>query len=97
MSNHDLNPGPFCGRKSEDAEAWLKADMNWVVYKRLNVEAAMAAVALLLKEGALQWFDNVQDDIRGSMADFTGEFKKRYITPNETNRWKDIVAVYEVK
>ena len=58
MSNHDLNPGPFCGRKSEDAEAWLKAVMNWVVYKRLNAEAAMAAVALLLKEGALQWFDN---------------------------------------
>ena len=64
MSNHDLNPGPFCGRKSEDAEAWLKAVMNWVVYKRLNVEAAMAAVALLLKEGALQWFDNLQDDIK---------------------------------
>ena len=58
MSNHDLNPGPFCGRKSEDAEAWLKAVMNWVVYKRLNVVAALAAVALLLKEGALQWFDN---------------------------------------
>ena len=97
MSNHDLNPGPFCGRKSEDAEAWLKAVMNWAVYKRLNVEAAMAAVALLLKEGALQWFDNLQDDIRGSMADFTGEFKKRYITPIETNRWKDIIAAYEVK
>ena len=31
------------------------------------------------------------------MADFTREFKQRYITPNETNRWKDIVAVYEVK
>ena len=97
MSNHDLNPGPFCGRKSEDAEAWLKAVMNWVVYKRLNAEAAMAAVALLLKEGALQWFYNLQDDIQGSMADFTREFKQRYITPNETNRWKDIVAVYEVK
>ena len=97
MSNHDLNPGPFCGRKSEDAEAWLKAVMNWVVYKRLNAEAAMAAVALLLKEGALQWFYNLQDDIRSSMADFTREFKQRYITPNETNRWKDIVAVYEVK
>ena len=97
MSNHDLNPGPFCGRKSEDAEAWLKAVMNWVVYKRLHAEAAMAAVALLLKEGALQWFYNLQDDIRSSMADFTREFKQRYITPNETNRWKDIVAVYEVK
>ena len=71
MSHHDLNPGPFCGRKSEDAEAWLKAVMNWAVYKRLNVEAAMAAVALLLKEGALQWFNNLQDDQRGSMAEFT--------------------------
>ena len=97
MSNYDLNPGSFCGRKSKDAEAWLKAVMNWAVYKRLNVEAALAAVALLLKEGALQWFDNLQVEIKGSMEDFTREFKKRYITPDETNRWKDIIAVYEVK
>ena len=95
MTTYDLNPGPFCGRKSEDAEAWLKAVKHWVVYKRLNDVSAMAAVALLLKEGALQWFGNLKEDVRGSIVDFTREFHKRYITPNEINKWKEIVEVFK--
>ena len=97
MSSHDLNPGPFYGRKSDDAEAWLKAVGNWLVYKKLNAETALAAVALLLKEGALQWYNNLEEDATTSIAAFTREFQTRYITPDETNKWKYIVTVFDVK
>lgn len=97
MATHDLNPGPFCGRKSEDAEAWLKSVMYWVVYKKLNAESAMAAVALLLKDGALLWYDNLEEDVKHSAENFVREFKKRYVTPDEINKWKDVLAVYDEK
>ena len=75
MNSHDLNPGSFSGRKSEDAEQWHKAIMNWIVYKKLNARTATAAIGLLLKDGALQWFDNLDEKIRTSLEDFQEEFK----------------------
>ena len=97
MTSYDLNPGPFYGRKLENAETWFDAIKNWTVYKRLNPESAIAAVALLLREGALMWFNNLEEDTRRSADAFTREFNKRYIAPNNVDKWKKIVAVYNVK
>jgi hypothetical protein len=56
----------------------------------------MAAIGLLLKDGALQWFNNLDGRARESINEFGAAFKKRYVS-NELYKWKDIVAVFDSK
>ena len=59
MANRDITPGSFSGQKSEDAEDWLHAITFWVQYRNLNEQSAIAAAALLMRDGALQWFNSL--------------------------------------
>ena len=58
--SRDLTPSPFSGLKSEDAEEWINSVACWIRYKKLTNDAAVAAVALLLRGGAQQWFQSLE-------------------------------------
>ena len=96
MANRDIAPGHFSGLKSEDAEEWLHSILFWIQYKRLNDESGIAAAALLLRDGALQWFHSLDHSDMSSMRSFSDAFKRRYMEL-KADKWKDIVAVFELK
>ena len=96
MNTWDITPGKFTRVGSEEPEAWINSIMLWRQYKGLKDSSAIAAAGLLLKDGPLQWYYTLDDSTLRSMEAFEEAFKKRYVYTN-TNSWKDIVVVFELK
>jgi len=96
MASRDITPGTFSGQKSEEAEEWLHSISFWIQYKRLRDDSAVAAAALLLRDGALQWFNSLDRSTKGSIEKFEDAFKRRYVEL-KVDQWKDVVAMFDLK
>ena len=96
MNSIDLTPSPFLGLKTENAEEWISSVAFWIRYRKLQSDAAVAAIALLLRGGARQWFQSLESPEKMGVENLIEQFTRRYIT-NEHNHWKDITAVFDVK
>ena len=92
-SSEGLSPPTFSGRSDEDAEGWLFAIRNWLQFRRLNAEQAIAAVTLLFKGSAKQWVCTLTEI--ASVDALLNAFQGRYV--NNGNKWLDLLSCLDVQ
>ena len=90
MADRGLIPQIFTG--IEDAEHWWETVELWMTFRDLTGEKALAAVKLLLKGGAWQWYIGLDERKKSHLREFEKAFKERYMTAS-INKWKDQTQV----
>jgi len=88
-----LLPAQFTGK--EDPEAWLQVTRDWLQYKGMVGEKAVAALALLLKGGARQWYEAEDPQRAMTLVQFEDAIIERYGTA-EANKWLDRSELFSV-
>jgi len=71
-------PFSFQGTESEDTKAWLLGFEKYVVYRGISNADKLHLVAVLLKDIAGDWFDNLQDAVKSDWASVQNAFKQRF-------------------
>ena len=87
-----LSPGSF-GGASEDAELWWSSVESWSRYRRFSDSQAVAAVSLLLKDGARHWYNSLPAEDKEDLTSLKSVFLDRYAP--KTAPWQDRVALFE--
>ena len=90
MADRGLIPQNFTG--TEDAEHWWETVQLWLTFRELTEEKALAAVKLLLKGGAWQWYIGLDERKKSHLRVFEKAFKERYMTAS-INKWRDQTQV----
>ena len=90
MADRGLIPQIFTG--IEDAEHWWETVELWLTLRDFTREKALAAVKLLLKGGAWQWYIGLDESKKSHLGEFEKAFKERYMTAS-INKWKDQTQV----
>ena len=93
MADRGLVPQTFTG--SEDAEHWLETIQLWLTFRDFTGEKALAAVKLLLKGGAWQWYIGLDENKKSNLGEFEKAFRDRYMTAH-INKWKDQTQVMDL-
>lgn len=91
-----LYPATFHGRSDEDAEAFIKSFDRWRTFKQLDDAPVLAALPLMLKDGALRWFDTQTNAIQTTMADLRNAFRALYYS-NNRQRWQKAAKLWTLK
>ena len=90
MADRGLIPQSFTG--TEDAEHWWETVELWLTFREFTGEKALAAVKLLLKGGAWQWYIGLDERKKSNLGEFEKAFRERYMTAS-INKWKDQTQV----
>ena len=72
------NPGSFHGKVTENGPEWLSRFQLWADYRNLQGGARRNALALLLRDGASQWYRVLPDDQKDTYAHLKIAFEARY-------------------
>ena len=89
-----FTPSSFRGTESEDAEAWLLGFEKYAVYRGISDADKLHLVAVLLKDMAGDWFDNLQDVIKSDWASLQNAFKQRF-QDTEIRRWRKASELWQ--
>jgi len=87
-------PSSFRGTESEDAEAWLLGFEKYAVYRGISDADKLHLVAVLLKDIAGDWFDNLQDVVKSDWASLQNAFKQRF-QDTEIRRWRKTSELWQ--
>jgi len=71
-------PSSFGGTESEDGEAWLLGFEKYAVYRGISDADKLHLVAVLLKDTAGDWYDNLQDVVKSDWVSLQYALKQRF-------------------
>lgn len=91
-----LLPSPFYGKPEEDINEFLKNFELWATFRRADRDSRLAALPLLLKEGAAAWYHTQSSRIRESIDDLKRALIERY-GPQAAHAWKSTADLWLLK
>ena len=87
VNDSSLTPPPFHGTKQETSRDWLNYFKRYVEFKQLPEAARLALFALLLRDTANIWYNNLEESTRNSYEGTIKAFEEKY-APAPISRWK---------
>jgi len=80
-------PPPFRGIETDDAELWMSRFEKYVAYRQLPVQEQLNLFAVLLRDEASDWFDNLETAVRAAWPTLKEAFEQRF-QDSELLRWR---------
>jgi len=71
-------PPPFRGIETDDAELWMSRFEKYVAYRQLPVQEQLNLFAVLLRDEASDWFDNLETTVRAAWPALKEAFEQRF-------------------
>lgn len=96
MAGNTLVPSPFTGNQQEDILEFLKNFELWSTFRRMSGAQKLAALPLLLKNGAAVWFNTQSQATRESFIALRDALTLRY-GPKATDAWKRAADLWSLK
>ena len=91
-----LTPDVFRGTREEDGAEWIRSVEHWMLFKDMRDAQKCSAVAVLLRDSALYWYDSLTEQQRTDFRDFKDAFLTRYSTSQLTG-WQEAAEVWKAK
>jgi hypothetical protein len=91
-----LVPSPFTGRHHEDVLEFIKNFELWATFRKMDEESKLAALPLLLKDGAAMWYNTQPHDTHRNFADLRQALGDRY-GPTKSDAWKRAAELWQMK
>ena len=82
-----LAPPPFKGTEKENAEEWMSRFEKYATYRGLNEHAKFNFLAVLLRDGASDWLDTLEDTVKGNWNQLKTAFQSRF-QESDLLRWQ---------
>jgi len=82
-----LAPPPFKGTEKENAEEWMSRFEKYATYRGLNENAKPNFLAVLLRDGASDWLDTLEDTFKGNWNQHKTAFQRRF-QESDLLRWQ---------
>src|SRR5678815_3923071 len=96
MAGNTLVPSPFTGNQQEDILEFLKNFELWSTFRRMSGAQKLAALPLLLKNGAAVWFNTQSEATRQNFIALRDALTLRY-GPKATDAWKRAADLWSLK
>lgn len=84
---NSLLPAPFTGRDHEDVVQFIKNFHLWATFRKMANDERVAALPLLLKDGAAVWYHTQPTETRRDLKELQDALHHRY-GPRVTDAWK---------
>ena len=93
-SEMGLTPQQFYGRSNEDGQAFLSYLTKFMSFKNFNAQQQLAFFRILMRGGAMDFFDSQPPDAVNTVEKCFELFTKRYISPEHV-KWRIAARLFE--
>ena len=89
----DMYSPPVFNGAFPDPEKWLAHFSRYIQYRCLNAEEQLALFPLFLKDSAIDWYDNLQDNVKKNLVELLDQFRA-YFCPSPLDHILDKESVF---
>ena len=88
-----LSPQSFAGTSAEDGNAWFTYFRRFVQFRQYGDADVLRIFPLFLRGVATDWYDQLNDTVRGSVNELEQAFLARF-TPSDFTRWVKVSDMF---